>query len=591
MCPAPYRSLLSAVLVGILATAVSLTGALGASASASVVLPESERASAVNASSASIVRASTGAFDPGLIVSDWNFYNSWAMSESEIQAFLDSHIAGPCTNDNCLNVLRLDTPTRTWSFGTCSTYAGALGESAARIIFKVQRACGISAKVLLVTLQKEQGLVSSTAPSEGVLRKAMGFACPVSSVCDSTYYGFFNQVFAAARQLAWYGNPDGSFTWYTVGAINPIRYSDYPSCGSGNVYLSSKATAALYYYTPYQPTAAALALGTGANSDPCSSYGNRNFFNYWKAWFGDPTTGYSPAVTRTAGDDRWETAAAISRSSFSGGSPVVYITTGTDFPDALSAGPAAAAQGGPLLLVDRDYVPAATMSELTRLAPATVVIVGGNAAVSDVVAGQLAAPGRKVTRIAGVDRYDTSDQVAKYAFKTSARAYLATGLDFPDALSTSAAAGVARIPILLVNGKSSALDSGTAAIIAALGAKSLTIVGGTAVVTPEFQSSLASPTTTVNRLAGSDRYQTSVEVNRAAFAKTGSLYLATGTSFPDALAGSAAAAAAKSPLYVTFSSCLPAEIRTDIAGTGATSVKLLGGPAVLNDALGSLPVC
>lgn len=236
---------------------------------------------------ASGARAVTGAdFDPGQIISDANFYNGNAMSEAEIQRFLESMV-GTCQNSNCLAVYRTDTPTRTWSFGTCSTYVGGAGESAARIIFKVQQACGLSAKVILVTLQKEQSLITSAAPSDGVMRKAMGYGCPDTSACDSTYYGFFNQLFAAGRQLTWYGNPAGSFTSIRVGQVNPIRLHPDASCGTKDVLVRNRATAALYYYTPYTPNSAALA-NLGGTGDRCSSYGNRNFWVFYNSWFGAP---------------------------------------------------------------------------------------------------------------------------------------------------------------------------------------------------------------------------------------------------------------------------------------------------------------
>lgn len=233
-------------------------------------------------------QAVTGSeFDPGYIISDESFYNGAAMSESEIQSFLERQV-GSCANWNCLARYTENTPTRTWSFGTCSTYNGAAAESAARIIFKVQQACNLSAKVILVTLQKEQSLVTNPAPSDAVMRKAMGYGCPDTATCDSTYYGFFNQVFAAGRQLTWYTNPAGSFTSIRVGEVNAIRYHPDAACGAKNVLVRNKATAALYYYTPYTPNAAALAnlRGTG---DGCSAYGNRNFWVFFNDWFGSPT--------------------------------------------------------------------------------------------------------------------------------------------------------------------------------------------------------------------------------------------------------------------------------------------------------------
>ncbi|MGA1827654.1 MAG: hypothetical protein WAZ28_05330, partial [Microbacterium sp.] len=51
------------------------------------------------------------------------------------------------------------------------------------------------------------------------------------------------------------------------------------------VYVQNQATANLYYYTPYQPNAAAIRAGYG-EGDGCSSYGNRNFFQYFSDWFG-----------------------------------------------------------------------------------------------------------------------------------------------------------------------------------------------------------------------------------------------------------------------------------------------------------------
>jgi hypothetical protein len=231
-------------------------------------------------------------FDPGYIISDSRFYDGNAMAEAEIQSFLTA-ASGTCQNSNCLAVHRISTTTTSAGFGPCATYQGAPDESAARIIYKVQKACGISAKVLLVTLQKEQGLVTKSAPTSLELRKAMGQGCPDTSDCDSNYYGLQKQLYFGSRQLTWYGNPAGSFTHIKVGQSNNIKYHPNSGCGTGPVTVKNRATAALYYYTPYQPNAAALAnlYGTG---NACSSYGNRNFWVYYNSWFGTPTGNPSP---------------------------------------------------------------------------------------------------------------------------------------------------------------------------------------------------------------------------------------------------------------------------------------------------------
>jgi hypothetical protein len=116
----------------------------------------------------------------------------------------------------------------------------------------------------------------------------MGQGCPDTAACDTRYYGFFNQVYGAAWQLKRYANPPGTsqyFTWYAPGRTWNVRWHPDAACGSSPVSIENQATADLYYYTPYQPNAAALRAGYG-EGDGCSSYGNRNFFQYFTDWFG-----------------------------------------------------------------------------------------------------------------------------------------------------------------------------------------------------------------------------------------------------------------------------------------------------------------
>ncbi|MFE6963807.1 cell wall-binding repeat-containing protein [Agromyces sp. NPDC057679] len=526
-------------------------------------------------------------FTAGNLISNANFRNGAAMTEAEIQAFLQ-RMVGTCASSSCLARLKMDTPTRTWSFGTCATYPGARGESAARVIYKVQRACGLSAKVILVTLQKEQSLLTDPAPTSGVLRKAMGYGCPDTASCDSTYYGFFNQVFAAARQLTWYGNPGGSFTWIKVGQANRIQYNPATSCGSSLVTVKNAATAALYYYTPYQPNAAALAnlYGTG---DGCSAYGNRNFWRMYRDWFGDPRVDTAIPVTRLEGEDRYQTAASISRASFpTAGVPVAYLASGGDFADALSAAPAAAKQGGPLLLTLKSSVPASTLAELKRLKPKQIVVVGGTGVISNGVASAVGAVA-PVSRIGGTDRYDTSRRLADHAFDTAAVAYIATGRDYPDGLTAGAAAGSIGAPVVLLDGRSSTVDAATRSLLDALGVGEVRIAGGTGVVSSGVQSKLAEQRT-VKRYAGADRYATGVAVN-SIFATSANAFVATGLSYPDALSGAAAAGRAKQPLYLTRGTCVPSAVRAALLKQQATSLTLLGGPGALSDRVARLVLC
>ena len=156
-------------------------------------------------------------------------------------------------------------------------------------------------------------------------------------------------------------------------------------------------------------------------------------------------------VTRVAGADRYATAAAVSRAAFAPGVPAAFVAAGETFPDALSAGPAAVKSRGPVLLTARGSVPQALRDELARLRPQKIYLLGGTSAVTDAVkqALQAYAPA-PIVRLSGADRFATAVAVSKTFFNRPSAAYLATGTNFPDALSAVPAAGRAGSPLLLV---------------------------------------------------------------------------------------------------------------------------------------------
>lgn len=92
------------------------------------------------------------------------------------------------------------------------------------------------------------------------------------------------QLYYAASRLVQYGAQPTSFR-FRAGGTYSIAYNPNAACGSSTVTIANRATAALYNYTPYQPNAAALKNLTGSG-DSCSSYGNRNFWRYYRTWFG-----------------------------------------------------------------------------------------------------------------------------------------------------------------------------------------------------------------------------------------------------------------------------------------------------------------
>ncbi len=229
-------------------------------------------------------------WDPGYIIDDSIFYSANDMNAADVQKFLNERVRSCRSGYTCLKDYAQSTDNRP-SDKYCNGYSGSSSDTAAQIIDKVARSCGINQRALLVLLEKEQSLVTSTAPSDRQYSAAMGQGCPDTAPCDPATRGFFYQVYYAARQFEVYRlNPD-SFG-YRVQRWNNILYNPDASCGTQSVFINNLATAGLYIYTPYTPNAAALRnlYGTG---DGCSAYGNRNFWRIYTDWFGD-TRSYAP---------------------------------------------------------------------------------------------------------------------------------------------------------------------------------------------------------------------------------------------------------------------------------------------------------
>lgn len=249
-------------------------------------------------------------FNAGRIIDDAVFTNSDSMSVQQIQNFLNSKttcdtygrkkselgggtraqwlaskgISVPIT---CLRDYHENPSNGANNYGK-SIPAGAI--SAAQIIYNYSKQFNINPQVLIVTLQKENGLVTDEWPTPKQYTESMGFGCPDNvapgaPACDPTYGSFSAQIYQAARHFRGYINKTpGWWIPFNTGN-NSVRWSPNASCGSSMVNIQNRSTVALYSYTPYQPNQAAknAQYGTG---DGCSAYGNRNFYMYFTDWFG-----------------------------------------------------------------------------------------------------------------------------------------------------------------------------------------------------------------------------------------------------------------------------------------------------------------
>lgn len=198
---------------------------------------------------------------------------------------------------------------------------------------------------------------------------------------------------------------------------------------------------------------------------------------------------FSPTVTRLAGANRYATAVAISQHGFPGTASEVVVATGTGFADALAGAPAAVSFDAPVLLTDPFSLPSVIADEIVRLDPDRIVVLGGTAAVSSTVYDQLEVLAPDIVRLSGSNRYETAVAISDEAFTDALRVYLATGLNFPDALAGAAAAAFYGTPVLLVPGSS--IPTVVSDEITRLGPVKGIVLGGSAVVTSGVEAALA----------------------------------------------------------------------------------------------------
>lgn len=295
------------------------------------------------------------------------------------------------------------------------------------------------------------------------------------------------------------------------------------------------------------------------------SYMNENNFVWDTSLFPKTNTQYTgtgvepplkmTGVTRIAGQDRFQTARAIAEKFSPGMCSNVIIASGNNFPDALSASVLAKKLGAPILLVDTGIENSSeALGYISRhLSKSGIVhIMGGTGAVSSSFDDKLNDLGYfNIDRIGGKDLYDTSALIAKKLnVSMNTPVIIASGDSFPDALSVSSVAASKGYPILLV-GKNYLADS-IVDFIKANQPRKVYVLGGTGAISTSVESQLKSRISglDISRLAGQDRFETSSIITSEFCPHPKTLFIASGTNFPDALAGSVLAALQGDPIVL-----------------------------------------
>lgn len=283
------------------------------------------------------------------------------------------------------------------------------------------------------------------------------------------------------------------------------------------------------------------------------------------------------AVIRWGGADRYEVSANISRQNFTDGANTVYIANGLASADALAAGPVAGINHGPVLLVKKDSIPTVVASELDRLSPTTVVILGGTGSVSAILESELQTYATSVSRWGGADRYEVSANVSQTNFDPGVgTVYVANGLASADALAAGPVAGMNEGPILLL--RTDSIPAAVAAELDRLQATRIVVLGGTASVSASVESRLLTYAGSVTRWGGADRYEVSAKISRTTFPNGWpTVYVSNGLASADALAVGPVATMDRGPILLVKRDTIPRAVAAEISRLGPTRIVILGG--------------
>ena len=281
------------------------------------------------------------------------------------------------------------------------------------------------------------------------------------------------------------------------------------------------------------------------------------------------------------GGDRIETAIKISRRFYDKAKTVIVVRHDL-FPDSMTASVLAKLKDAPILLNPTNKLDPRVGAEIKRLGAEEVIIVGGPDSVSERVREELKVydKDKNVERVAGVDRYGTSEMVARRVTGITGKKYtgvVASGQVFPDALSVGTFASREAYPILLV--KKDTVPYQIERAIKDLDISKTYIAGGTSTI---FKSTEAKLPRVLERMAGKDRYETSVAIAKSKFEDSKEAFIASGEEFADALVISPISGKYNKPtLLASRNKNTNAVVKKYIQDVGLTSITGIGGEKYL----------
>lgn len=186
-----------------------------------------------------------------------------------------------------------------------------------------------------------------------------------------------------------------------------------------------------------------------------------------------------------------------------------------------------------------------------------------------------------VLRIAGADRYGTSAELARRG-GYSPHVYLTSGVNYPDALAIAGIAGSEHAPVVLT--APGQLSDEVRESLTDVQATQVTIIGGPDAVSPAVEQELADLGVDVDRIGGTNRYHTAALLAEGA-PEGGTVYVASGEVYADALAAGPMTAAEGLPVLLTRGGALPATTRAALQDLAPAEIVLVGGSDRVSDAV------
>jgi parallel beta-helix repeat protein len=370
------------------------------------------------------------------------------------------------------------------------------------------------------------------------------------------------------------GNSFSNNYWGSAGANFNVAIADTGSAGNyfnNNIY--TKAVNTVYY----EPEGSFDFAGWQAHSQEAQG-------SFLSTPLPLPQKIYNS--TRLAGANRFATAVAIAGAISTAAAEKVIITSGYNYADALSGSVLAHKLGAPILLgglLPQDAPETLTYIKNHLAEGGTIYILGGPGTVSS---APYTALGCKVVRLYGENRYDTNQAINEHlAVPKGTTVFIASGQGFADGLSISSIAARKGCPIIL--SEAGALPAQAVKNLKDIQPAAVYIIGGTGVISARVKDQIAEVTglneEQIIRIWGNDRYSTSLNIARYFDLETDSVTFASGSNFPDALAGGVLAAKLNAPLILLENESTPQKIF--IEANGFKTLYFFGGNGVISDLL------